>query len=167
MAFETGTDEIGLQMKQAANSRLRRDDVGDASARKDEDADITSGFDSPTDQALIEGLKDAFTRARWKRVYANMHGEPCSTDANDLALAQEALLYMQQHVRPLVEALKEAEVYIGHLRDEEGCEVYNDGKCDCGFVEFYGRFKQALASLPPVLRGASMTSPDSEPMENV
>ena len=91
----------------AANSRLRRDDVVGASTRKDEGCiGITETQPSAnavgtptTDQALIE----AFNRIMGDVTMP----ESDAPDYDEWLFNktwQAALLYMQQHVRPLVEA---------------------------------------------------------------
>lgn len=135
----------------AANSRLRRDDgiqhglahdavllacmnVGDAdnyTAHNQTTVRKVSEATSPTDQALIEGLARVITEE------SIINGEH-RIIANPIATARHALLYMQQHVRPLVEALEDAVIATASDHAEDPWSL---------------RARKALSSLPPVLRG--------------
>lgn len=147
----------------AANSRLRRDDVGELCGRHINQPSNDDGLKphSPTDQALIEGLAGVLCEERnhpdWPCVRRHTQGD------FDEAMAKAALTYMQQHVRPLVVALEVSNQALSMLGSEIPKLKADTGK-DPRLVtpanyaaELSGmatkRINQALSSLPPVLRG--------------
>lgn len=150
---------VAAENEIAANSCLRRDDVTEGSADAQERRVVGSiPTPSATDQAFVEGLARVIGGVPKSHIHvAGQDGcidacHQCGLDIrNEVHLqldenaeakdatrkAQAALLYMQRHVRPLVEAL----------------EHYGAQDEHCGIMPTASRSVKALSSLPPVLRG--------------
>lgn len=156
----------------ARDSWLRRDDVGDAS--KDgaqREVKDCSRHPSPTDQALIEGLARAIASRYgadpdqmgfWTLGQSNTN-TPSPYWQEFTSHAEAALLYMQQHVRPLVEALELSNQALSMLGSEiPKLKAYTGKDPRLATPANYAaelsgmatkRINKALSSLPPVLRG--------------
>lgn len=157
----------------AANSRLRRDDVvGQLDKRESSACGDHPHTDEPrptTDQAFVEGLARVIQEKLPSLGFKNPlnpfpddFGNGQWAESISSVCAQAAITYMQQHVRPLVEATvdyvhKNGELCVllaDYIPENLISTKGLDHAFDAG-AESVQRLQQALASLPPVLRAKS------------